>query len=451
MPNVRMTYGNYEFLPAPLFTESVEMVRDGKLDQTFARVTREFTGTLLNPSASGNFRSLFDKKEQLKAALASGQQEFKIVHDGFPIVSGEFPRVNGPVFAEGTWVNRIDYTFTLELDQDVEDKNVQSFTESWNFDEAEDCTTVGVQHDLNAVGINTAGSGVNNAFLNAKSFVLGKAGFANAATGSPFFAQVSGVSFDAYEELRTEQHDLQQGSFGISEKFVLSSGNFIHTQTAQFGSDNNGVITISLNGNVRGLGRKGLNVGYKRAVNAFKSKVRPKFQIVASGIYADFDGGAILFTSNPTSQSITRNQFAGTIDYSVSFTDSPSENLPSGILDFSISVQEQDAIRLFASFPIMDRNLGPVIQDVGTSNEGNFTVQGNVVGKPGFPFADLLAFVEDQVNLRRPEPLDFQTLRPGSKQVTRDELNRTINFNISWIFTKELSQVFGDASAPVVL
>jgi len=449
MPSVKMLYGGYTFLPAPVFTESVEMVRKANLDQEFARVTREFTGTLLNPSASGNFRSLFDKKEQLKAALASGQQEFKIIHDGSTIVS-EFPRINGPVFAEGIWVNRIDYTFSMETDDPIDD-DVQSFTESWNFDEAEDNSTVAVQHDLNAVGINTGGSGVNNAFVNAKAFVLGKAGFINAASGAPFFAQVSGVAFDAYEELRSEQHDPQQGSFGISERFILSSGNFIHTQTAQFASDNNGVVTISLNGVVRGLGRKGFNTGYPRAVSAFKTRVRPKFPAVASGVYIDFDGGATLFTANSTSQSITRNQFAGTIDYSVAFSDSPSENLPSGILDFSISVQEQDAIRLFASFPIMDRNLGPVVQDVGTSNEGSFTVQGNVVGKPGFPFADLLAFVEDQVNLLRPNPIDFQTLRPASKQVTKDTLNRTVNFNVSWTFTKELSQVFTDGGAPVVI
>lgn len=450
MSDVRMFYGQYEFVPVPVFTESTEMVRDAKLDQTFARITREFNGTLLNPAASGSFIDLFQKKEEMRLALGSGQQEFKITYKGNTIVS-DFPRVNGPVFAEGVWVNRIDYTFTMELDEDREDKNIQSFNESWNFDESEDNTTVAVQHDLSAVGINTAGSGLNNAFLNAKGFVLGKVGYVNAASGAPFFAQVSGVSFDAYEELRSEQHDLQQGSFGISERFVLSSGNFIHTQTAQFAADNNGVITVSLNGNVRGLGRKGLNAGYQRAVLAFKSKIQPKFPAMASGVYSDFDGGAILFTSNPTSKSMTRNQFAGTIDYSISFSDSPSENLPSGVLDFSISVQVQDAVRTFASFPIMNRNLGPVIQDVGTSNEGTYTVQGNVVGKPGFPFADLLAFVEDQVNIRRPDPLDFQTLRTGSKQVTKDTLNRTVNFNIGWIFTKELSQVFGDAGAPVVI
>lgn len=452
MANVRMFYGNYEFEPVPIFSESIEMVRDAKQDQNFLRTTREFTGTLLGfPAAQGDFPELFALKEQLRFALGSGNQEFIITSEGIPVVSGEFPRINGPVFAEGTWANRIDYTFSMELDEPVGSKAVQQFNESWSFDEAEDNVSVSVQHDVSAVGVNTQPSGTNNAFNNARAFVLSRAGFSSAVAGAPFFAQVSGISFSAYEELRSEQHDLQQGSFNISERFILSSGNYTHTQNAQFSSDNNGVITINVNGSVRGLGRKPLNVGFARALSAFRNKIRPTLPSTASGVYVDFGGDAVLFTSNPSSQNITQNKFAGTIDYGISYTDSPADNLPSGVLDFSINVQEQDAVRLFASFPIMERNLGPVIHDIGTSNEGTYTIQGNAVGKPGYPINDLLVFVEDQINIRRPQVIDYQTLRVGSKTITKDDRNNTVQFNISWVFTKELSQAFSDGSAPVVI
>ncbi len=448
-----MKYGNFSFTPVPIFTETVETFRDAKFDLLFKRTTREFTGTILNSvniEASGAFENLFAQKNQLKNALCSGNQEFQILFNGTPLVSGEFPRINGPVFSEGTWVDRIDYSFTSEIDEVVGSGiPVQSFNETWDFEENEDRRSVTVQHNINAVGVNTNPSGINNAFGNAKSFVLGKTGFANAQANAPFFSQVSGVSFAAYEAIRGEQHDIGQGSFSASERFTLSSGTFIHNQTAQFATDGAGVTTVSLNGNIRGLGR-GDN-SFNRALAAFQNDIRDKFPANASGIYSQFGGEAILFTTNASNFSTTRNPFAGTIDYTVAFTDSPSDNLPSGILDFGISVQIQAPVRQFASFLIMERALGPVVQDTATSNEGNFSVQGSAVGKPGFSFNDLLAFVEDKINDKRPSAVNYVTLRPGSESITRDEENNTVQFNFTWIFTQELSQVFGDGDAPVVI
>lgn len=448
-----MKYGNYSFSPVPLFTESVETFRDPKFDQLFKRVTREFTGTLLNSvniEASGAFQNLFTQKNQLKEALCSGNQEFQILFNGVPLVSGEFPRINGPVFQEGTWVDRIDYTFSSELDELI-DQNipVQSFTETWDFEEEENRRSVIVQHNISAVGVNTNPSGINNAFANARTFVLGKTGFANAQTNAPFFAQVSGVSFAAYEAIRSEQHDIAQGSFSAAERFTLSSGNFIHTQTSQFSTDSNGITTVTLNGNIRGLGRG--DTAFDRAQNAFQNQIRGNLPADASGVYSSFGGEATIFTTNPSTFSVTRNQFAGTVDYTTAYTDSPADNLPSGILDFGISVQIQPPSRQFASFLIMERALGPVVQDVGTSNEGTYTVQGSAVGKPSFSFNDLLAFVEDKINEKRPSAANYITLRPGAQSVTRDEDNNTVQFNVSWIFTLDLSQVFGDGDAPVVI
>jgi hypothetical protein len=450
-----MFYGDFEFIPVPVYSETVEVFRDAKLDLLFKRTAREFTGTLLGPPASGSsFVDLFDQKESLKDALSSGNQEFRINFDGQPIVSGEFPRIDGPTFAEGTWVDRIDYTFSMELDSQFEGGDaVQSFSETWSFQENEDRRSATVSHDLNAVGLNTNPSGTNNALTNATTFVLGLTGFANVPAGHPMFVQVSGIGlgFSSFEELRTETVDVQTGSFGVSESFILSSGNFLHTRTAQFQTGEDGVTSVSLQGNIKGLGRDGDDIAFNNALAAYNNTIKPLFPASASGVYQEFGGEAILFTSNPISTSTTRNSFVGTIDYSVSFNDSASSNLPSGILEFALNVQEQDAVRVFASFPIMERALGNVVQDVATSTEGSISLQGNAVGKPGFSFNNLLVFVEDQINASRPDPNDFQTLRPGSKQITKDESNNRVQFNVSYIFTKELSQVFGDASGPIVI
>jgi len=450
----RMFYGDYEFTPVPLLTESIEIIRDAKLDQLFSRNTKEFTGVLLeNPGASGAFLSLFEKKEALLRALASGNQELIISHAGVPLVSGEFPRINGPVFEEGTWVDRVNFTFSAERDSVEEGSGIQSFTETWAFEEDDNQRSVTVQHDVNAIGINSNPSGINNAVTNARSFVLARTGYDKVPTSHPVFVQASGtisVPSNAFEALRSESIDIQAGSFGVTERFILSSGNFIHTRTAQFNIEADGVTTVSLNGNIRGLGRKGDDIAYQRALIVYDD-LRPLFPADASGIYSEFSGDATLFTTNPLQNNVTKNRFLGTVDYSVSFDDSPSNNLPSGIQEFSISTQVQEPIRIFASFLIMERALGPVVQDVATSNEGSFTIQGNAVGKPSFPFNDLLAFVEDKINDNRPDPIDFITLRPGALSVTKDQENKVIQFNVQYAFTKELSQVFGDASAPVVI
>jgi hypothetical protein len=375
----------------------------------------------------------------LQQALASGNQEFRILFNGIPQLSGIFPKVSNVTFDEGTWTTRIDYSFTFDYEEDFFSTSVQSFTEAWTFDEQEDRRSVTANHNVSAVGLNTNPSGANNAFANARTFVLSKTGYDNVVAGSPAFVQVSGTPTAAYEELRNEQVDVQGGTFAVSETFTLSSGTFIHTRTGQFSQDDNGVGTVSINGNIRGLGRG--DTAYPRALSAWDDDIKPKLPADASGIYSELGGDATLFTTSFNSLSVTRNTFGGTLDYSVAYTDSPTENLPSGILDFTFAIADQEPVRLKASFSIFDRSLGNVVQDVGTSTEGTFSIQGNTVGKPGFPFDDLLSFVEDKVNESRPIPANYVTLRLTQKQINKDELNNTIQFNIGWTYTKELSGV----------
>jgi hypothetical protein len=225
----------------------------------------------------------------------------------------------------------------------------------------------------------------------------------------------------------------------VSETFTLSSGNFVHTRTGQLSQGEDGINTISLDGTIRGLGR-GDNA-ISRATTAYNGNIKPNFAADASGVYSELGGLATLFTNNFNTLSVTRNEFAGTVDYSVSFTDSPSDNLPSGILDLTFTVQDNEPTRLFASFVIPERTIGNVIQDIGTSTEGTFTIQGSVQGKSDFPFVSLLSFVEDRVNNNRPQPIDYQTLRLTDKSINKDELNNTVNFNFTWTYTLELSQV----------
>ena len=60
---VTMFYGNFEFQPAPLFSESVDLLRDAKGDQLSQRTTRDFTGILLEVAATGaGFLNVFGQR-----------------------------------------------------------------------------------------------------------------------------------------------------------------------------------------------------------------------------------------------------------------------------------------------------------------------------------------------------------------------------------------------------
>jgi len=448
--STRMFYGNYSFMPVPIFSWSTELVRDSKQDALFLRNTLDFTGILLEslPTESGNLRNMNRDRRLLKDALtASGTKEWKVKYENNTIISGIFPFVSDLNFVEGVWVDRIDYTFSFTFDEQLASGNpIQSFNETWDFEENEDRRSVTANHSLSALGINTNPSGVNNSLSNARTFILGRTGYSNVPPGHPAFVEGSGV-LSAFEERRSESVDVAAGSFSVNESFTLSSGNFIHSRTAQLSIDADGISTVTIDGEVRGLGRG--DKSYTRALSRWNGNIRPDLPADASGFYNELGGSATLFTSNSESFSVTRNQFAGTIVYSVSFTDDPTQNLPSGVQDFTITIQDEKPVRLFASFPIMERTLGNVVQDIATSTEGRFIINGSAIGKQGFPFNDLLAFVEDEINNLRPILASYVTLRLDQKSVTKDERKNTVNFTLTWLYTVDLSSAAIDG--PVTL
>lgn len=432
-----MYYGDYQFTPVPIITnKSMEVIYTDHGERNFIRHTMELSSSILSPAAdSGRLDYLFTHKNNLINALASGAQEFRIYWNGLPQMSGVYPRVGGVSFSDDVWVDRLDYSFSLEWEEDFYSTNIQSYTDTWAFEEQDDRRVVLARHDVSAVGIDTNPSGTNNAFTNAKTYVLTKTGWANAVANTPGFATVSGT-YSAYEEhTRTESVDPQGGSYAVSEVFLLSSGTYIDTYNSQLAIDNLGISTLTITGNVKGVGRG--DDAYDRALAGWSS-VKSLLPSRASGAYSELGGDATLYTTNYQTLSTSSNEFAGTVDYSVSYTDSGSANLPSGILDFSMSVQDNKAVRLYASFAIAERALGNVVQDIATPTEGTYTINGTAVGKPSYPFASVKNYVETQVNNKRPNSANYETLRLSQQQVGEDENNNTVTFNLVWTYTKSL-------------
>ncbi len=434
MSSIKLYYGAYEFKPVPLFSWSTETIRDGKQDALCLKHTLNFTGTLIVPS--GNFGSMMTSRSSLENALKTSKQELRLQNGVTNIISGVYPRLINLQFSEGLWVDKIPYTFSFEYEENKYNTPISQYNEVWNYEESQDTTTATVKHDISAIGINTNPSGINNSFVNARTFVLSKKGYASGF--APVFVSPSGT-FNSYEQTRTENSDIGTGAFSISENFILSSGNYILTQNGSFSLDEAGIGTVSIDGSVQGLGRG--NNGYTNALSAWNASIKKNIPLVASGIYSELGGEGTLYTNHYKSLSVSKNPFAGQLTFNVTYNDSLTTNLPSGIQDFSIQVSDQKPVRVYASFPIMERTLGNVVQDISTSTEGRYTISGTCVGEPDFTYLNILSFVQDKINEKRPLSINYQTLRLDQKEITKDESKRTVNFNLTWIYTIDLSQV----------
>lgn len=440
----RVFYGDYEFIPGPLINWQVSLVKDSKDEPLYLENTLELEGLLPDFTAgSGAFSTLITKRQALVDAVSASGKEFKILNFGSPVVSGIFPTLESVNFEAGTWADRINYSVVFTYNESINDGPVvQDFSETWSFQENEDRRSVTVVHDISAVGINTAGSGANNALSNARTYVLSKTSYGNVPTNHPAFVQASGLlpagaDITAYEGLRSEAVDVNAGSFQVTENFILSSGSFTHLQTGQFQTDAQGFSTVTIDGNITGLGRG--DFAFINALSAFNVKIEPTLTNKALELYSRFSGSGTLYVSRPQSRSISQNEFLGTISYNRSYTDNPESNLPSDIQDASVSVTNNEPTKAYATIPIFSRTEGPIVQDTSTTRPGTYTISGSVTAKTGSDVSAAAAYATTLINDNLPTATKtgytLQTIILTQKSVTKDSLKRTVNFNLQWQYT----------------
>jgi len=419
----RMFYGNYEFVPAPLITKTIENNFDAQENLIFTGVTYSLAGYLIYKP--GDFGSLMDLRQEMEIALASGNQQFVVEYNDVPLMSG-YPTVNSVSFEEGVWVDKIPYTIEMyEKESAGSISGIETYDESWSFTENEDLKTITVEHTVNAQGINTAGQ---NALENAKIYVLDQVGYDGVPSFLPAFCEGSGALV-AYETYRSENANEVDGTYEITETFILSSGAYRHTVSSSFDSDEDGNITVTIDGNIEGLGRSTLK--FDNAVNGWNA-IKNNVLAHASGVYLRY-GGLLELPSLPNTYSVAENQQLGTIDYSYGYEDD-IDILPSGITEFEMSKDITEPVEVFASHTIVNKIDGPVVQDLGTSTEGTVTVAGKAVKKPDYPLADLKTYINERIE--EVAPTGYGTsYRVSQKSYNIDETENIVEFSIEWTFT----------------
>lgn len=472
---VEVHYGTNRLIPAPL----VEWIEEYEHDPNNKSRTIKTQRIKLDGSfviAGGSYERMFTMQESLRNAFSVDGYEFKIVAgagnstlpSGAYIASGIYPQIKNVTVEPNLQFNRLDYTVDMvHTTTSVSGQAVSELSDTWELSENQDGWYLDVRHNVSARGINTLSSGTN-AIHHAINAVVPRLGLSNLPYYLPQYTEptASGGGTTQIFEVgvnRTEQIDSLGGNYSVTENFIIASGlqNYVHTQNGTFEEDENGIATITLQGSVKGAGRTNYNpdggVGFTNARDGFVDDILPNLPSNASGVYNRYKTNAsnhYLYTNNKLSFSISENRYAGTIQYTVRYNDDPSENLPSGILEASSSVQRTDGIRLYASHPIPFRRLGNILQDIKTTTEGQIVITVNAkaenTGDTTVDTNRAIGYVQDEINRLKPNSVDFETLRMGGVQQNYSDKELTANASVTYIFTVDLSTVTS-ADSDIVL
>jgi hypothetical protein len=373
-------------------------------------------------SLDKKMKSLLRKQEAIRSLFSQDGQTIEIVPvDGdHPIKLN--PRVLSIEFSEGNWVERCEYTIQLEADtlyaegfsnkrDDDSDPAeahimgsgdyISAFAEDWsieNNEQAESNTipnTYRMTHNINATGkrhYDSNGDLVAEAWQQARDIVQLRLGSATATLSTdypslpPFIGSGSLCLSDQYggfSQSRTERIDEANGSYGVVETWVLSSGNVLETYntTIRTGSQDP-FITVSIDGNITGLNtvsacaRGALATTPLSTSTAYQNAVVKYEELTASGLFGINSSVfkrvnssvGIEMNGSPISVSVASNESQGTLSYNLEFNNRPL-NCITGAISETITISDTYPGDVFASIPVLGRRTGPVLQYIGTRTE----------------------------------------------------------------------------------
>jgi hypothetical protein len=384
--------------------------------------------------------AIFFKQKVLRELFGTDGQRLEIspVHNDEPAIIC-YPRVSAIEFAEGTYFQRAEYTITLvadtllnkdlEIDLDGNPRHdihaglnmeteevfaasgafLENFSETWSL-EADDGageTQIGgevlprtyrISHTMNAVGKphyapNSAGDVIKyDAWEQARDFVQQRLiqpdnnvlSYPNVMNqlGSGTMNLVA--SYRGFNHVRTEEVGVTDGSYSVTENWVLASGTSHETYSMSMSSDlSNPFISVTIDGSIKGLSEcapSGEEYGgntptlpgttaYDNALSKYQEVTKSGQFGLTSAIYKRANNAvAVALNSQPNSISLGTNEFTGDITYNLQFDNRPT-NIISGVLSETINVNDTYPGDVFAMIPVIGRETGPILQYIGGRTE----------------------------------------------------------------------------------
>lgn len=304
---------------------------------------------------------------------------------------------------------------TLSITEDeiiaMSGRFIQAYTDTWSIDASDsmgetvgdniisksytitrNISAVGKDHygpqDLNLDGTRSAHK--KKAWEQARDFVHFRLQNAPVASGYPNFRGVigSGIfnlvnAYKGFNHTRNESIDVSEGNYSVTETWLLSSGTSYENYNSSVSINTNSpFINVSLQGEIKGLNSSpssGTIFGGNFPVSpssTYENALSKYYEVSNSG---KFGVGCDLFkrannlvgpelNAQPKSVSVSYNQNAGEINYSLEFDNRPT-NILSGVLSENFSITDTYPGDVFASVPVLGRKTGPILQSIGTRTE----------------------------------------------------------------------------------
>lgn len=408
----RCMYAGKRLIPAPLvsLTKQYQSTEDGTKIGSSWNIS--INGTLVSHMGSPNVAGTFwtsggfppddnvDSNAKLAAVIRKTEAVRKLFsEDGnvleFQSENGSQPLKCNPViqsisFSEGPWTDRVQYSISLTaniiyvngtaLGEDSFSEQIESASENWQIDSNDepvseaDSRTYKVTHTVSAKGkrlFNSAGTLVMPAWQQAKAWVSPKLGFSSAIISG---SSIANLSAGAYNHLRNESTDEYNGSYSVTEMWLLASANALETyEVSVVKSVADGLTKASINGNVIGL-----NSGSGSKL----SNAQAKFSSVKGSIFGRVNNHNLLnnetLNPEPLSDSISTSPVTGTISYSREY-DNRRTNMVYGSLSETITISDSLPTDFCVPIFVLGRAKGPILQSLRTSKEQTRSVSIEVV------------------------------------------------------------------------
>jgi hypothetical protein len=279
-------------------------------------------------------------------------------------------------FSQGVWFDTCDYTITLQADDlDYSSPSVDSCTESWSMEAAdENLGTYRLSHSVSATAqarYDESGALIKHGWEYAKEHVLSNVGAGLDASRMEAPGVLDASSLQAFNYVRGQQLDEQEGSFSLTESWTCFNPGgqppAVEDYTVDVRKLNREAIanqrySVSVRGTVTGLERRDnstwalVTTKWANAKSKWDSHVKPSLYARATA-----EAGVTL-NATPMTEEVGFNPNTGVVTYSYEYTDRPS----SGYLSESVRVTDSNQGDVYASIPVIGRAAGPVLQSIGT-------------------------------------------------------------------------------------
>lgn len=411
-----------------------------------------WTGSGYPPDESANsntpelrIRNLRNKLKALSDLFATDGKWFEIQPgDGSAPIKAQI-RASRITYSEGPWFNTIPFSIEMEtakiyfgsVASDYNFGTTQADNmpeENWQLEPSDDVNRVfKLTHNISASGkklYNPDGTILAEGWQVARAYILGPndPNFSSIAGANAVnllgidsqFLTSSGIlnltSHQAYNYTRTNQVDIPNGRYSVSESWVCynpdevsptnkqGSGRAIEELTVEnrYSADN-GLYTVTVNGTITGLEEKNNNTYAIIRTRVENAELRANAVVIPSVLLniAQTTTGLTL-NPNPVSTTIAKNKINGVYQYSITFDTRPA--MSPGILSEIYNVTLDNSADVFAEIGVIGRPLGPIYQNIGSTTRKAISMAAEIVVpvaynsplpvKPNYnPLPDVLSFI----------------------------------------------------------